>query len=311
MEKVDYSIIIPVYYNEESIRLTFDKIVREVISLQPSRSCQIVLIDDGSGDQSYSRILEIKNEHPDWVTVIRFTRNFGQVSALMAGFAHARGKCVVTISADLQDPPELIVQMLQCHFEEGYDVVICSRTDREETVFRRWTSRVFYMLMRRLSFPDMPAGGFDYMLLGERVVRMMLDNPESNPFFQGQILWSGFKRKMIPYKRLDRPYGKSRWRFGMKVKYLLDGVMGYSYVPLRVMSVTGLITAVCGFVYALVIVYNRLFGNVPFEGWAPLMVLILLLSGLQMLMLGVIGEYLWRALDQVRRRPPYIIDEVR
>jgi dolichol-phosphate mannosyltransferase len=307
---IDFSIVIPVYYNEGSLKLIFQAIDEKVIKRNPDKSCEIIFVDDGSGDNSFHELMEIWNENPGVVKVIKFVRNFGQLQAIMAGYRLARGKCVISISADLQDPPELINDMIESHFEEDYQIVVCSRESRDESFFRRGTSEVFYYLMKRLSFPNMPAKGFDYVLLSDRVKNIILENQESNAFFQGQILWTGYKIKFIPYKRQKRSIGKSRWTFSKKIKYLIDGVLSYSYFPLRAMSVTGLIVSLLGFLYALIIFISRIVGSVPIQGWAPLMIIVLVLSGIQMLMLGIIGEYLWRTLDQVRNRQSYIIERI-
>ena len=164
--------------------------------------------------------------------------------------------------------------------------------------------------MRVLSFPNMPEGGFDFALVSLKVKEEIFNRHESNFSWQGSILWTGFDVKFIPYKRKQRKIGVSRWTFSKKIKTLIDGVLSYSYFPIRVMSILGLIVATSGFIYAISIVIAWYFGNVPFTGWAPIMVLVLVLSGFQMLMLGIIGEYLWRTLDQVRNRPPYIIERI-
>jgi dolichol-phosphate mannosyltransferase len=307
---VDFSIVIPVYFNEGSLKLIYQAIDEKVIKKNPEKTCEIIFVDDGSGDGSFRELMEIRTEHPRIVKVIKFVRNFGQLQAIMAGYKLARGKCVISISADLQDPPELINEMLHYHFSEDYNIVICSRDSRDESLFRRGTSEVFYYLMKRLSFSNMPSKGFDYVLLSDRVKNIILDNQETNAFFQGQILWTGFDIKFIPYKRQSRSVGVSRWTFSKKIKYLIDGVLSYSYFPLRIMSITGLVVAMLGFAYALVIFLDKLFGGMPAKGWAPLMIMILVLSGIQMLMLGIIGEYLWRALDQIRNRQPYIIEKI-
>jgi polyisoprenyl-phosphate glycosyltransferase len=307
---VDFSIIIPVYYNAGSLNLIYKAIEGKVIERNPGKKCEIIFVDDGSGDNSFDELMQIRNEHPDIVKIIKFIRNFGQLNAIMAGYKLARGKCVISISADLQDPPELINDMIDYHFNKGFQIVVCSRESRDESFFRRGTSQFFYYMMKKLSFPNMPTKGFDYVLLSDKVKNIILNNQESNAFFQGQILWTGFNIKFIPYKREKRAIGKSRWTFSKKLKYLLDGVLSYSYFPLRAMSVTGLIVSLLGFLYAITIFISRLFGSVPVQGWAPLMIIILVLSGIQMLMLGIIGEYLWRALDQVRKRQPYIIDKI-
>lgn len=310
MKAVDYSIIIPVYYNEGSIERTFHALNEKVISKNKELSCELIFIDDGSKDNSYHEMLELKKNHPKLVKIIKLTRNFGQVSAINAGYQYANGKCMINISADLQDPPELINDMLACHFKDKYEIVIGTRESREESYFRKKTSDLFYRLINKLSFPDMPSGGFDFALISSKVKDLMLNKLEANPFWQGQILWTGYKVKFIPYQRRMRETGKSRWTFSKKIKYLIDGVTSYSYFPLRLMSVIGGLVALIGFIYAVTIIYARIIGDVPFTGWAPIMILVLVLSGIQMLMIGIVGEYLWRVLDQVRNRNPYIVEKI-
>jgi polyisoprenyl-phosphate glycosyltransferase len=309
-KQVDFSIVIPVYNNEGSLKLIFQAIDEKVIKKNPDRSCDIIFVDDGSGDNSFNEIMEIRNENPSLVKVIKFVRNFGQLQAIIAGYKISRGKCVISISADLHDPPEMINDMLNYHFNEGYPIVVCSRESRDESFFRRSTSQIFYSLMKKLSFPYMPIKEFDYILLSETVKNIILEKQETNAFFQGQVLWTGYNIKFIPYKREKRAFGKSSWTFSKKLKYLIDGVLSYSYFPLRAMSVTGLIVALLGFLYAFIILIGRIVGSVPIQGWAPLMIIFLVLSGIQMLMVGIIGEYLWRALDQVRNRQPYSTEKI-
>ena len=307
---VDYSIIIPVYCNEGSLRELYQTIQAEVVQQNTTKSHELIFIDDGSFDASFSVLLELKQQDPEHIKIIKFTRNFGQVAAMLAGYQNAKGDCIINISADLQDPPRLIKEMLDAYFTEHYDTVICYRQSRDESFFRIFTSGLFYRTMQKLSFPDMPSGGFDYFLISRRVRDQILISNESNPFIQGKILWTGFTKKWIPYDRESRKSGTSKWTFSKKIKYLIDGVMGYSYLPLRLMSFAGLCISILGFAYAVIILFSKFFGGIPIQGWAPLMITILILSGIQMLMLGVIGEYLWRALDQVRNRPQFIIDEI-
>lgn len=307
---IDCSIIIPVYCNEQNVWPTFRKIHEAVILHNPKMVFEVIFVDDGSYDNSMEKLIELRDAYKDIIKVIKLTRNFGQVNALYAGYAHSRGKCIVNISADLQDPPELINDMLKYHFEENYPIVVCTRSEREESYFRRKTSSFFYKAMRKLSFSNMPPGGFDFLLVGSKIKKLILDNMEANAFWQGQILWTGYRAKFIPYKRMAREIGESKWTFSKKLKYLIDGVLGYSFFPIRIMSILGLIISLSGFVYAIVIVIAKFAGSYPFQGWAPLMVIVLFLSGFQMLMLGIIGEYLWRTLDEVRRRQLYIIDEI-
>jgi glycosyltransferase involved in cell wall biosynthesis len=305
-----YSIVIPVFNNQGSLSILFDLIMEKVIKQFTDSTFEVIMIDDGSSDNSLNELLELKSKFPNYIKIIKFTRNFGQLAAIMAGYNNSTGKCVINISADLQDPPELISEMIKYFEKDKYEIVICTRINRDEGFIRKSTSKLFYNLIRKLSFRDMPLGGFDYVLLSERAKRIVLESKEANPFWQGQILWMGFKIKYIPYKRLMRPIGKSAWTLSKKIKMLIDGILGYSYLPIRLMSFLGLIIALLGFTYAIVIFFEKIFGRVPFKGWAPIIILILVLSGIQMLMLGIIGEYLWRTLDQVKSRPHYIIENI-
>ncbi len=214
------------------------------------------------------------------------------------------------MSADGQDPSNLIPEMLKSFIQEKYEVVACEREGRDESYYRIWTSKLFYSMIKRLSFSNMPLGGFDFVLLGRKVVDTMIRNKDAHPFFQGQILWTGYKIKFIKYRRKERKIGKSRWTLGKKITYLLDGVIGYSFFPMRFMSIMGLCVAFLGLLYAASIFLFKVFGNIPAKGWAPLMIVILVMGGIQMLMVGVIGEYLWRTLAQVRNRDPYIIETI-
>jgi dolichol-phosphate mannosyltransferase len=306
---LDCSIVIPVYFNEGTLTQTLDNIKHNVIEHNKSLSFEVIFVDDGSGDGSFDELLQIRRQNPEIVKIIKLTRNFGQISALYAGFNHAEGRCVVAISADGQDPVELINQMLD-EFTKGIEVVVATREDREESKFRIWTSRFFYKLMRKISFQNMPEGGFDYFLLGRRPLEAIIDSHDAHPFLQGQILWTGYSIKFLCYKRLKREVGTSRWSFGRKLTYLIDGVMSYSFLPIRLMSIMGLLVALSGFLYAAVILIDRIIWGNPVQGWAPIMIVLLVVSGIQLLMLGVIGEYVWRTLAQTRQRQSYLIDSI-
>ncbi len=309
LQDVDFSIVIPVYFNEGLLTRTLANLREQVLDKNPGLRAEALFVDDGSRDGSFAELMALRREHPGLVKIIKFTRNFGQVSAMRAGFAHASGKCAIAMSADGQDPAGLINDMLRAHFDEKYEVVIATRQGRDESAYRVATSKIFYALMRQLSFADMPEGGFDFVLLGRRAIETMLRNKEAQPFIQGQILWMGFRTKFIEYQRLRREIGASRWTFGRKLTYLLDGVMNYSFLPIRLVSLAGLVIALLGFAYAALVFALKVFYGNPIKGWAPLMIVVLLLGGFQMLTLGVFGEYVWRILAQVQRREPYVIDE--
>ena len=304
------SIIIPVYCNEESLKELYKFINDEVIIKNENIQFEIIFVDDGSNDNSFKILQDIYCENRPKVKVIKFSRNFGQAEAWSAGLNYCSGNYAVIISADLQDPPELINTMIEIVHNNNSDIVIANREGRDESLFRVITSKIFYSIMRLLSFKNMPLGGFDYFLISRRVINIIVNDKDSNPFIQGKVLYAGFQPVFIPYRRRKRPYGKSKWTFSLKINMLLDAILSYSYLPIRIMSVMGLLISAAGFLYAIIIIISYFHNNVPFPGWAPLMILILVLSGFQMLMLGIIGEYLWRTLDQTRGRFKYIIDKI-
>ncbi len=307
---IDYSIVLPVYYNEGELRTTYEALEREVFTKNPELRGEVVFVDDGSGDGSLAELQELHAEHPETVKVLKLTRNFGQPAARLAGLSYARGRCVVSMSADGQDPTELVHHMLQAHFDEGYEVVICARKSREESLYRSGTSRIFYGAMRNLRFQNMPPGGFDFVLLGRKALEVILRNREANPFFQGQVLWTGFPPKIIEYRRLKRKIGRSRWSFGKKLKLMIDAVLCYSYAPVRWISISGVSMALLGFLTAAFLAVRRLYYGTAVEGWTALIVVLLITSGMQMLMIGILGEYQWRTLAQARGREPFVIDEI-
>ncbi len=309
-QTIDYSIVIPVYQNEGSLDATFKSIKNNVIDKNTQYSAEVIFIDDGSTDQSFQVLMNLYETYPELINIIKLTRNFGTYPAIIAGYEKAKGKCVINISADLQDPPELIHDMLNYYFKEHYKIVICNRESRDESIFRIITSKIFYSIIKKLCFPNMPEGGFDFFLISDRVKNEILIGLDANFFLQGKILWSGYNIKYIPYKRLKRETGKSQWTFSKKLKWFIDSLMSYSFFPIRSMSILGIILSFTGFLYAIVVFFQRLLSDDYIYGWAPIVILILVLSGFQMLMLGVIGEYMWRTLAQVRNRPQYIIDEI-
>jgi len=303
---MDISFIIPVYFNEGSISNIYEVLKNEVFSSFPDLKFETIFIDDGSKDGSLEEIMKVRAFNKG-VRVIQFSRNFGQVAAIYAGYESAAGKGVLNIAADLQEPASLIIEMITSFIRKDAPIILGQRIDRNESRYRKLTSRFFYRMMRRLSFSNMPDGGFDVALLSQEVKDKILELDESNPFWQGQILWTGYPVRFIPYTRQKREVGKSRWSFSKKIKYLLDGVLNYSYSPLRFFSLVGIISFLLGIIYSIIIVIQYILGGSPFEGWAPLMIIILLFSGLQLLVLGLTGEYLWRTLEQTKNRPKYII----
>lgn len=298
------SFVIPVFRNEGSITPTYEKITGLMHKL--SLDYEFVFVNDGSDDNSMQELTAL-HENDSKVKVLSFSRNFGQVPAIIAGMKEVTGAAAVSMSADLQEPIELIENMIS-KWQLGNEIVIGHRVDREDSFIANKASAVFYSLMKYVN-PKMPKGGFDFLLIDQKAIAVFNQIDERNRFFQGDILWLGFSVAFIPYSRLKRTIGKSQWTLSKKLKYFIDGLLNTSYIPIRLMSLLGIIISFFGFLYAIVIAYNRFINNTPFEGWAPIMILILIIGGLIMLMLGIIGEYVWRTYDETRKRPLYIIKD--
>ncbi len=298
------SFVVAVYYNEGALSKTHEKIQSVFSNELAQHEYEIVFVDDGSKDGSLREILNLRESDPR-VKVITFTRNFGQMAAMLAGFRETTGDAVINISADLQDPVELIPQMVK-RWQDGSEIVICYRTDRSDTLSAKLFSRLAYGVLR-MSLPQIPPGGFDFVLMDRKVMDSFNAIDVRHRFFQGDLLWTGYHTSFIPYVRLKRTIGKSQYNFGKKLKNFLDAVLDASYLPIRFISLAGIVTSMLGVLYSISIVISWMRGETPFSGWAPIMIAILLVGGLIMVMLGVIGEYVWRINEEVRKRPNYVI----
>ena len=305
MKKI--SVVIPVYNNEGSLKILYDKIVAAIKNYNTSFTYELIFINDGSKDTSFDILVNLKNNDIG-VTIINFSRNFGQLAGILAGWKHATGDAVITMSADLQDPPEQITKMLQ-EWENNHEVVVNYRELRNDGFFASITSRIAYKLFR-YSIPNLPPGGFDYALVGRQAMNALNSFTEKYRFPQGDILWVGFNVKFLPYTRLEREHGKSGFTFMRRFGDFMAVFFSVSYFPIRIMSLIGFLTAASGFIFALSIFYAYLIHKTPFQGWAPIMMTLLIVGGLLMIMLGIIGEYIWRIYDEIKHRPNYIIKEI-
>lgn len=305
MKKI--SVVIPVYNNEGSLKILYERLVATIKSYNTAFSYELIFINDGSKDNSLGVLKELQQKNPG-VVLINFSRNFGQMAGILAGWKYATGDAVINISADLQDPPEQIEKMLR-EWENNNEIVINYRESRDDELSSAITSKLAYRLFR-YSLPTLPPGGFDYALLDRKAMDAVNSITEKNRFYQGDILWVGFTIKYLPYIRQKREHGKSAYNFVKRFGNFMSAFLNVSYFPIRLMSVLGFFTAVSGFIYALSILSAYYFHKTPFQGWAPLMMIILIIGGLLMIMLGIIGEYIWRIYDEVKYKPNYIIKEI-
>ncbi len=298
------SLVVPVYWNATTLpalKQAFEAIANQF----PQDRFEFVFTDDGSGDHSFE-ILSALAAQDARVRVVKLSRNFGSNAAILAGLTHCTGDCAVVISADLQDPPELIPEML-AHWKVGKEVVLAARRERDDPFPSRFFATVFNRLFKRFVFPEFPDKGFDFMLIDRAVIDILVHLREKNSYIFGQVMWVGFNREVVYYDRRAREHGQSRWTFTKKVKYFIDAFSAFSYLPLRLSTTIGFIMGGLGFLYTLVVVGLNIFNSVPIQGWSSLIVVVLIASGTQLILLGILGEYLWRVLDETRKRPPFIV----
>ncbi len=300
------SIVIPVYYNADTLELLYQD-MREKI-LGKLGDYEIVFVDDGSGDDSWQVMNSLRSRYPH-IRLVRLSRNFGEHAALLAGLSVCTGDCAVTKQADLQEDSGIILEMYES-WKRGNKVVLAVRKERKENPVKVFFANLYYALIRRIVNKNMPVGGCDCYLIDRKVIEVLQRLDEKNSSLTLQVLWAGFKTDMIYFVRQDREIGKSRWTLAKKVKLVMDSVMSFSYFPLRFMSGLGIFFNILAVILLVIVLIEKFTKNTPILGWTSLMCVVLCASGIIMLMLGILGEYIWRALDAARSRPPYIIDEL-
>lgn len=301
------SIVVPVYWNSDTLMLLYEDMKAKI--LDKLGDYELVFVDDGSGDNSWEIMNQIR-DMDSHVQCVKLSRNFGEHAALLAGLSVCTGDCAVTKQADLQEDSEIILEMYES-WKRGNKVVLAVRKDRDENPVKIFFANMYYAIVRKTITKNMPEGGCDCYLLDRQVIQVLQDLNEKNSSLTLQVLWAGFQTDYIYFHRRDREVGESRWTFAKKFKLVLDSMMSFSYFPIRMMSVVGVIfniLAVIMFIYVLV---EKFTVGTPIAGWSSLMCVVLLSSGLILLTLGILGEYVWRALDAARTRPPFIIDVVK
>lgn len=300
------SIIIPVYYNEQNLMSLYEsikKIVIDVIDYQ----YEIVMVNDGSKDNSYE-IMKKLADMDENIKIISLSRNFGSHAAILCGLSKCTGDCAIVKAADLQEPTELIHEMVDS-WKRGNNVVLAVRKDRKESMHQKMMANLYYFIVRKLALHNMPKSGFDVYLVDRKVINTLMLLDERNSAITGQILWSGFKTDTVYYTRQARLVGKSRWTLGKKVRLVSDTLFSFSTVPILAVTLIGALSFLGSIVWAIMVFWSKLNGSIPVDGWTTMFIFNLASFGVIMLTLGILGGYLWRTFDASRNRPPYIIEE--
>ncbi len=300
------SVVVPAYNEEAGLR-EFHRRLCAVLSAH-KLPAEIIYVDDGSDDGTHGLLRNLRAQDPR-VAVVSLSRNFGKEIALTAGFDYARGDAVVVIDADLQDPPELIPELLS-QWRQGYAVVYAQRTLRRgESLPKRLTARLFYRLMRRIGRVQIPPDTGDYRVLSRQAVQALKQLRERHRFMKGLFSWIGFPQKAVPYVREPRYAGRTKWSYRGLWNLALEGITSFTIVPLRIATCVGLVTAIGALVYGAVIVVKTLFFGADVPGYPSLMAVVLFMGSIQLLALGVVGEYLGRMFDETKHRPLYFVKE--
>lgn len=301
------SIIIPVYYNEQNLIPLYNDIYEKVIA-RNEFDYEIVMVNDGSTDDSWNKMKELHEKDPK-IKLISLSRNFGSHAAILCGLAQCTGDCAVIKAADLQEPTELLVEMVK-KWQDGYNVVLAVRSGRKESTRQKLFANLYYWITRKTALPNMPKGGFDVYLIDRKVITTLLSFDEKNSALTGQILWSGYRTALVSYERKAREIGTSKWTLTKKIRLVKDTLFSFSALPIAIVSGVGFVSFFGGIIWAIYAFIAKLLGKIPVSGWTTLFIFDLLSFGIIMLTLGILGEYLWRTFDASRNRPPYIIEDV-
>ena len=306
MKKI--TLIVPCYNEEESLPI-FYKAASEVTAGLPSYAFDFLLVNDGSKDRTLEVMKELARKDPR-VRYLSFSRNFGKEAAMFAGFVNAAGDYVAVMDADMQDPPALLPQMIEILEGGEYDSVATRRVNRAgEPPIRSFFARMFYRIINRISDADVVDGARDFRLMKREMVDAIVSMCEYNRFSKGIFGWIGFRTKWLPYKNVQRAAGETKWNFFSLFKYSIDGIINFSQAPLAIASYTGIVFTVISFVMVLFVFLRRLIFGDPVAGWASTICIILFIGGVQLLCMGIMGQYLSKTYLEVKKRPHYIVSE--
>jgi len=299
------SIVVPCYNEEDVIEIFLQHIEPILDSLD--KSYEIIFINDGSTDNTFNVMFDAKEKYKN-IRILNLSRNFGKEAALTAGLEHTKGEAIIPIDVDLQDPPELIVQFLE-KWEEGYDVVLAKRADRSsDSIAKKLSAEFFYKIHNKISDISMPNNVGDYRLMSRRVIEALKQLPENQRFMKGLFAWTGYKTAIIEYKREVRIAGDSSFNGWKLWNFALDGITSFSTVPLRIWLYLGIIISFFAFLYGSIIIVRTLIFGVDLPGYASLLASVLFLGGIQLMGIGILGEYIGRIYKEAKRRPSYIIE---
>jgi dolichol-phosphate mannosyltransferase len=303
------SIIIPCYFNGGNLPFTTKELLENEKNFESDMEFEYVMVDDGSKDNTYDELIKFRENNPGKVTVIKLAGNVGSYNAILAGMHEATGDCNVILAADLQDPPELIPKMVG-YWEKGIKFVVANRENREEGVLQKVFSNTYHRLIKKYALKNVPSGGFDLVLFDKQLREEVIRINERNTNQIYLLAWLNYDFVNIPYTRRKRDIGVSRWTLKKKIKLFIDSFVSFSFAPIRLISIIGLCLGSIAFIYGIVIIISRLMGDISVQGWSAMMVTFLFVSSFQMIALGIIGEYVWRALDAARGRPNFVVDKV-
>jgi polyisoprenyl-phosphate glycosyltransferase len=299
------SIVVPVYNEESNLNLLYERICKSLINFK----IEIIFVNDGSTDNSYNIIIELlKNDEK--IKLINFSRNFGHEAATTAGVENCMGDCAIIIDADLQDPPEIIPEMIKL-WKNGNEVVYGIRDSRDgETILKKITSNLFYKFIDKFSDTKIPKNTGDFRLIDKKVIEEFKKLKEKNRFFRGLISWTGYKQTGIRFKREKRNSGITKYNYWKLIKLAIDSITSFSIKPLAIITVTGFIVSLISFFLGIFYIVQRIFFKYPGDGWTSIIVLIIFFGGFQIFISGIIGEYIARMFIEVKNRPLYIIKEI-
>ena len=303
---MELSVIIPIYNEEENIRLLHQRLTKVLNAM--GSSYELIFVNDGSVDQSMQMVMDLAKAENN-IKFIDLSRNFGHQIAVMAGLDHAQGEASIIIDADLQDPPELIPEMV-AKWKEGYEVVYAKRKSRKgESAMKKWTAKLFYRILRKLTDFDIPVDVGDFRIIDQKIVEVLRNMPERSKYLRGQIAWVGFNQTYVTYNREERHAGETGYSIKKMLDLAMNAVTGFSEAPLRLVTYMGIMVTVFSLLTMMYTLISRLLTDSYVEGWASLMVSILFLGGVQMIAIGILGEYIGRIYRDIRQRPLYIIKD--